>query len=149
MTEPHLLIRSTAAGGHRRCGMRFGSESIAIPESSLEDETRAALEADPRLVIEIGEGPFEGDADAPPNLEGMTVAQLRQFASTRAIDLPQGGRKAELITKIQEAITAGEELSGEQQGAAGEATSSEKTGAASEETASKQPATAGEGSSST
>jgi hypothetical protein len=97
----HLLIKSRRAGGHRRAGMRFGREPIAVALDGLPETDRAALAGDPDLIVEEGEIASEGDG-----LEEMTVTRLRALASEREVDLDGARRKEEIIERIRAAAEA-------------------------------------------
>lgn len=40
--------------------------------------------------------------EAAPDLSGMTVAQLRELAAERGVELPKGARKADIIKALGE-----------------------------------------------
>lgn len=98
----HWLIHSTTRGGHRRAGMRFVREPVAIDAASISESVLQQLQADPRLVVQEGDGPFEGDPDGS-GLSHLTVRELRERAAADGIELGDARRKDEIIAVIEQA----------------------------------------------
>lgn len=87
-------INSKDPRGHFRAGRFWPHEGIEV--GNLSKEALAALEADPRIVVERQEA----------GLEAMTVEQLKALAAERGVDLGEAKKKAEIIEALTAAASA-------------------------------------------
>ena len=70
---------------------------LAYGEAGIKTETLATRKPDAEPEETDGESEIEGDSD----LHGMTVAQLKELAEDRGIDLTGATKKADIIAAIE------------------------------------------------
>ena len=91
-------------GQNSRLAARLTGWRINIRDASTPDDLQS--EAAPDLLAEVGAGP-DGDGEAGAvDLAGLTVPELREFASEKEISLTGLRRKADIIGAIEAAAVS-------------------------------------------
>jgi len=79
---------------------KFGGKAVTINESDIDSKIHRLAADGPWPAAEAE---VEAEADAPEDLHEMTVAQLRDLAEDRGVELKSSMAKAAIIEAIEQA----------------------------------------------
>lgn len=85
---------------------------VELPSNLAEGEAERLLAEGFAIEVSDAEGGHDEEAPAGPQLEDLTVTQLRKVAAERGVDVAKGAKKDDLLAALTAPAVAGEDAAG-------------------------------------
>ena len=92
------ILIASKRDGFRRAGVEHPSTPTLYADDRFTDEQLAALEAEPMLIVQHVDGDPEGIPPKP--WDKMTVAELKEYAAAKNIDLGDATKRDDILIAI-------------------------------------------------